>query len=191
MKKLLALVLILAMASSASAVLTSYQGYYMKMVIDAPAVIGIGDTVGVEIFAGDSADVPEMLNTVLNVDAAASISAITISTTGDWSFLNENNGATVNGSGYDVFVDGTLPSAIAAGSSIYSFSFTTSGVGTVTIDAVSGSWATFAGAVGPEDGYYEYGAIYGLPYAEITVVPEPMTIALLGLGGLFLRRRRS
>jgi hypothetical protein len=27
----------------------------------------------------------------------------------------------------------------------------------------------------------------GIP---ITAVPEPMTIALLGLGGLFLRRRR-
>jgi len=25
---------------------------------------------------------------------------------------------------------------------------------------------------------------------EIHVIPEPMTIALLGLGGLFLRRRR-
>ena len=28
-----------------------------------------------------------------------------------------------------------------------------------------------------------------LDSAEVTVVPEPMTIALLGLGGLFLRRR--
>jgi len=29
-----------------------------------------------------------------------------------------------------------------------------------------------------------------LDTAQITVIPEPMTIALLGLGGLFLRRRR-
>ena len=29
-----------------------------------------------------------------------------------------------------------------------------------------------------------------LDTASITVIPEPMTIALLGLGGLFLRRRR-
>ncbi len=28
------------------------------------------------------------------------------------------------------------------------------------------------------------------PYLKITYVPEPLTIALLGLGGLFLRRRR-
>ena len=30
----------------------------------------------------------------------------------------------------------------------------------------------------------------GQSYLDVTVVPEPMTIALLGLGGLFLRRRK-
>ena len=191
MKKLLALVLILVMASSASAVLTSYQGYYFEMVIDAPAVIGIGDTVSVEILAGDSV-VSEMLSTVLNVDAGATVSALTVSIPGDWSWLNSGNGtASDGGDGYNVSLDGTVPEAIAAGDSIYSFSFTTLEAGTVTIDAVSGSWSTFAAAVGIDDAWYSSGAQYGLPYAQITVVPEPMTIALLGLGGLFLRRRRS
>jgi len=187
MKKLLALVLVLAVASSASAVPISLQGYYFEMVIDAPAVIYPGNTVSVEIFAGEAA-VPEMLSTVLNVSAAASISAITISNPGAWSWLNENNGATASGDGYNVFVDGTLPAAIASGESIYSFSFTMLAVSTFTIDAVSGSWGTFAGAVGPDDAWYSAGAQYGLPY--VIVVPEPMTLCLLGLGGLFLRRRR-
>jgi len=190
MKKFLTLFLVLAVASSASAVSTEYQGYYFKMVIDAPAEIGIGDTVGVEILAGDSI-VSEMLTTVLNVDAGASISALTISNPGAWSWLNPTNGATVSGGGYNVNVDGTLPADIAAGSSIYSFSFTTLAAGTVTIDAVSGAWSTFAAAIGPDDAYYSIDPIYGLPYAELTVVPEPMTFCLLGLGGLFLRRRKK
>ncbi len=195
MKKLLIFMLVLGMASAASAALvSSTQGYYFRMDITAPATtIVVGDTVTIEIFVGtDPTGTSTMLSTVLNIDAATSAVAPAISNTGDWSWLNPSNGTTADGSGgYNVNVDGTLPSAILpTGSSIYSVSFVANGVGTVTVDATSGSWDALAAAVGINDGFYGSGAIYGLPYASNSVVPEPMTIALLGLGGLFLRRRR-
>jgi hypothetical protein len=39
-------------------------------------------------------------------------------------------------------------------------------------------------------GLYAFDGVTLLEEATITVVPEPMTLGLLGLGGLFLRRRR-
>ena len=38
---------------------------------------------------------------------------------------------------------------------------------------------------------YDYSVSYTTPAGTITVVPEPVTIALLGLGGLFLARRKK
>lgn len=52
----------------------------------------------------------------------------------------------------------------------------------IVLDTMTGAYSGQPGAVvGPDDTW---------PYAELHVVPEPMTIALLGLGGLFLRRRK-
>ena len=51
----------------------------------------------------------------------------------------------------------------------------------IILDALAGGYNYQQAAPGAADGW---------PYAEIHVVPEPMTIALLGLGGLFLRRRK-
>jgi len=52
----------------------------------------------------------------------------------------------------------------------------------IIIDPVSGAFNNVYAVPGPDD---------GLPYVELHVTPEPMTIALLGLGGLLLVRRRK
>ncbi len=51
----------------------------------------------------------------------------------------------------------------------------------IIIDPVLGPYMSVYAAPGPDD---------NLPYVVLHVIPEPMTIALLGLGGLFLVRRR-
>ena len=63
-------------------------------------------------------------------------------------------------------------------------------VGTVT----TGDWFQFGfadGAVGDTMTIYDYAVSYTDPVGTLNLIPEPMTIALLGLGGLFLLRRRK
>jgi hypothetical protein len=37
---------------------------------------------------------------------------------------------------------------------------------------------------------YDYGVSVVIPVGKMNLIPEPMTIMLLGLGGLLLRRRK-
>jgi hypothetical protein len=52
----------------------------------------------------------------------------------------------------------------------------------IIIDPISGSFDGVGAIPGPDDPF---------PYIVLHVIPEPMTVALLGLGGLFLLRRRK
>ena len=52
----------------------------------------------------------------------------------------------------------------------------------IIIDPFAGSWNSVYAVPGPDD---------GLPYVVLHVTPEPTTLILLGLGGLFMLRRRK
>ena len=197
MRKLLIFMLVLGLASSASAVLqTSDQTYYFQMETSASGVgFGTGDTITIEIFTGDTQAVTDMLETVLNIDSAASASVAVISNPGDWSTAPIPTTTPDGSGGYNVNISGAIAiGGIAVDTSLYTVQFVGGGPGTVTIDAVSGTWSGWPAVVGPVDAFndgttpgYE---VYGLPYDQI-VIPEPMTIALLGLGSLFLLKRRK
>ncbi len=63
-------------------------------------------------------------------------------------------------------------------------------------DPSDGLWITFTGSSAVEGTYtfelWDYAVSLSAPTAtgSINIVPEPMTMVLLGLGGLFLRRRK-
>lgn len=61
-------------------------------------------------------------------------------------------------------------------------------------EVTTGDWFKFAfadGAVGDTMTIYDYAESYTVPAGTLNLIPEPMTIALLGLGGLALLRRRK
>jgi hypothetical protein len=59
-------------------------------------------------------------------------------------------------------------------------------------DKVEGTWLTSLATISsnPVVYLYSFDEYMSVTFEDSVEVPEPMTIALLGLGGLFLRRRR-
>ena len=78
-------------------------------------------------------------------------------------------------------------SNVPAGETLYSFTYTTPDTpGQVNITGDG----TYCGFIDDWSNVEEINPIT-LTSATLNITPEPMTIALLGFGGLFLRRRRS
>ena len=59
-------------------------------------------------------------------------------------------------------------------------------------DAAIGDWysVAYSGDVGDMMDIYDWDVSWETPVGQLPIIPEPTTIALLGLGGLFLLRRR-
>lgn len=175
MKNLLVLMLVLCVASLASAAVT----------LDGPVEIAPGDTITIIIAGG-----AEEFEGSVFIDYA----------TYGYDYYNNDFWTFSN---YDV----TDPTGIPSGSlsqivqAYGGLSFTAANV-TAGATVTAGDWFQFDLTLASGQTDYEENDmvdldIYGSDWTTkgtggyaIKIVPEPMTMALLGLGGLFLRRRK-
>ncbi len=167
MKKLLVLMLVLGLASAANAAVSlSIDGVNPS----APAVdILEGSTITLSVLSDDAANWMMEL-TVLVADVDLGIPAFTPAAGGMAGYSDWSDGTLWI---YELSTGGTDPDFPTPGQQ-WSMDLTTLGIlGSVfTVD------------IGP----YMEPVVSSI---DFTVVPEPMTIALLGLGSLFLLRRRK
>ena len=173
MKKFLIVMLVLVMASAASAATVKLT-------------VGGSSTVAVALGTTHTVDMSVDLGAkgCANIDFLAD-SGLLISAVGSWIpalSAASDNGTLTSGDIIDAYgnsaggVPDQLPNTI-----LYSFDVTVNAYGDVT--PFMGPTDAFYTDVSP--GYFQVSA-----QSPVSFVPEPMTIALLGLGGLFLRRRK-
>jgi len=176
MKKLLILVMVLAMASFANATLVSISG---------PSTLDKDTTATYTVsYSGTPAVGSADIDAVADLATKGTLSGGAIvatnrDTTTDWIALPVGT----NQNGYE-FSAANATSGIALGTDLFTFVLTAVGnVGQVITLSMS------------ENSFYDavFVALPGVTLSgmDVTITPEPMTIALLGLGGLLLRRRMA
>ena len=167
MKKLLVLALVLSVATMANAAL--------QLTITGPSELATGATgtytvgYGGDAILGSDVDVTGTLGTIggglaitSNRDAALDYFGINVASPNyECAIINDLAGTDM-------------------GSPLYSFTFT---AGTVA------GWATIALNDNAQLGLDWNTIVSTMPAVQVHITPEPITMALLGLGGLFLRRR--
>ncbi len=168
-KRLLLLMLVLGMTSSANAVVFQVDGQDPGQAVDiAEGFTSVISVVSEDAFSWLGYIIVEeggtgVLGEAARLDAAGDISAFSVYTEAGW------------GSGYELTVSMSQEGvpAIAVGEQ---FTINYSG-------GVLGQTARISLFLDPE---------YNNPVDSfaVTIVPEPMTVILLGLGGLFLLRRK-
>ncbi len=183
MKKLLVLLLVFAMASWANAAIVSFS-----------AEDGLpGDTIGITV-SSDEQVVGMMLARITDNGFGGTANP------GAWNTLFVTADAGYNGGAYGfgvgdlVIATGAVTPGIYATGTLYTYAYD------IPSDAAFGATITFT--VEDLAEYFYFSSISylvgdvatpmsttGMEFTA-TVIPEPMTIALLGLGGLFLLRRR-
>ena len=167
MKKILVLMLVLGIASMAPAALT----------LTGPTTVAVGGTITLTLSADAESvligDFGYVYVGGLGNDPVSNITMLTAMSDGDFSGLLY----TANTYTYFYFVGADAPAEVPPPLS-------------------AGPWLTFdvTASVTPLSGVINVSVISFRGYSgdthAITVIPEPMTIGLLGLGGLFLRRRK-
>jgi len=182
MKKIIAILVLCAFVSVSSAAIVFQT---------ASTTVGYGDTFTVNVVA-DTAVVGLAISTTVSGDATGwsnNIMAVSGS-------FNTNGTLIAPGNVVNLAVRGASGTAgtgvtYAAGTVLFSFDVTAGNVdGVITIDDYNGSAAS-AGLTGGPMATKVDAVAASIDALTVNVVPEPMTMALLGLGGLFIRRRRA
>ena len=176
MKKLLILMLVLGIASAAQAATMNLTLGSADTYTDVP----VGTVITVTLTTDD------VVKNWEAIDFTASGS--NTATGGSWQVGNA--GASDDGTESAGDITGAQMAVVMgeeylAGTVLYQFSATINEDGTIGMANVSCIDPYGSPPMPPP--YYTIGTLNGL---DVTIVPEPMTIMLLGLGGLFLRRRR-
>lgn len=177
MKKLLTLVLVLSFASAASATLTYVDA--SDNVLTSISIVQ-GETATVYISSSDAVAYPASWMGG-GAAATAEITAITA-----MQYTHSDTTLHNNAGNLAAVVDwrATYPGywTVAGASNLDPTDMLAGKQWEVTISGIAeGSTSLWAD---------EYGSAGDSSSLGVTVTPEPMTIALLGLGGLFLRRRK-
>lgn len=176
MKKFLIVMLVLVMASAASAL-------ELTLTTDDPIVAGTTITVDLKADFDCSG--------IMKIDFVPTGAGISIPAVGTWPLpmapATGGNGTLSGGSivraeGYTA----TGGTNATAGTVLYSFDLDITTVAGQEVAPVMTDGAYDYAFQNPGPSYYAASTITQTPL----VIPEPMTIALLGLGGLFLRRRK-
>jgi hypothetical protein len=165
MKKLLVLMLVLGMASIANATTVTWS-------VDSVTINSVGGIAVVQLEADDTAAYPTKWVGASGASTIATISSIVARAAAGPDHVIKNPTQTTYPGWWTVEAADMDPDTwdIATGAQ---YDVTITGLAIGTHQVVADGYATVQ------------------DWLEITVLPEPTTVALLGLGGLFLLRRRK
>ncbi|OHB57342.1 MAG: hypothetical protein A2Y12_09535 [Planctomycetes bacterium GWF2_42_9] len=170
MKKMLVLVMVLGLASLTNAAISFYVNGS-----PAPAAVNInpGEVLTLQLYSGDTlawnAYVIQGTDTVSGIGSLTN--PINLANAGDMKSNSPYAAADGWGNGF-LFGTGGSPSGLPVAGIQHTVDFSSPVVGTANLYLYDGT------------SYNELDSL------AVTVVPEPVTMALLGIGGLFLRRRK-
>ena len=186
MKKLLVLVLMLAMTQLAS-------GAIIFDFIPGDALPGA--TITISLVANDGEQVSGAMIALLTDNGGAAGTKIGSAAPGSWDakFTTKDSGYNGSAVGYGagdlVAASGYTAVGLPATGTLYSYNYTIAATA-VNLEVINFTIHDIAAYGWVSDVTLEDGSKIVPADFAVTVVPEPMTIALLGLGGLFLLRRR-